>query len=280
MTINRFSFVYNMTEHCNLTCHGCDHAAPLMPEKFASFEQFQADLTALREVYRSKQMRITGGEPTLHPRLLDFVEFARSCGIADWLVLVTNGVLLHKAPERLWTLVDEIWLSVYPQVKLTLPPAEFSQIAQKHNVLFTPVFQNTFFTTLLNNRVDDPALVDAVYRSCKMTGEWSCHTVHEGRYYKCSPAPFMGRRLARLGIDLDSAADSVPIHAPNLQERLERYLADDRPLKSCSYCLGTSGPEEQHHLLNRRGIDAWSSEDHNAAIQTAQATLSPQTPSI
>src|SRR5262245_61688613 len=105
MKINQFSFVYNMTEHCNLTCHGCDHAAPLLPEKFAALDQFKADITALEPVFHSEQMRITGGEPTLHPNLLEFIEFARFSGIADWMILVTNGVLLHEMPERLWDLV-------------------------------------------------------------------------------------------------------------------------------------------------------------------------------
>jgi hypothetical protein len=275
MKIEHFSFVYNMAEHCNLTCHGCDHASPLFPEKLTDFDEFKADLTALGEVYHSQQMRITGGEPLLHPRLLDFVEFAAQSGITDYLILVTNGVLLHAAPPRLWELIDEVWLSVYPQVKLRLPLEGYAEIAARHGVLFTPVHQDRFMLTLLNDRITNPLLVRAVFRACKMTGEWSCHTVHEGRYYKCSPAPFMGRRLARRGIALDSTADSVALHEPDLSARLRGYLADDRPLRSCSYCLGTSGPEEPHHLLNRQGVEAWWREDHREAIQAVERALLP-----
>jgi organic radical activating enzyme len=271
--IERPGFRYHMTEHCNLTCHGCDTGAPLLAEKVPPFEQFQSDIAALATVFHAKEMRFSGGEPTLHPRLVDFVAFARESGIADRLVLFTNGVLLHKAPDRLWDLLDEVWLSVYPQVRLARSLEEFDEIARRHDVVFAPAFQNRFFTTLLNRRLEDPRLVQAIFQNCKMTGEYSCHTVYDGRYYKCSQAPLMGRRLGRIGIALDSDADGVPLDAPDLGLRLQRYLDDRRPLESCNYCLGSSGPQEDHRLLNRAGVEASRLEDHSAAIAWVTSTL-------
>lgn len=277
--IERPSFRYHMTEHCNLTCHGCDTGAPLLAKRLPSFDQFQSDLVALGKVFHAREMRFSGGEPTLHPRLVDFVSFARDSGIAEKLVLFTNGVLLHKMPERLWDLLDEVWLSVYPQVKLSLSLEEFDEIACRHDVVLAPAFQNNFITTLLNRKVEDTALVAAIFNACKMTGEYSCHTVYEGRYYKCSQAPLMGRRLGRMGTRLDSEADGVPLDAPDLAIRLQGYLDDRRPLDSCHYCLGSSGPEEQHHLLNREGIEACRTEDHTDAIAWVKNTL-PLAPTV
>lgn len=265
--IQRPAFEYNLTEHCNLACHGCDHASPLLPEKFASLERFKADLGALGEVYHAKELRIVGGEPLLHRELVGFLEFARSSGIADRLVLITNGVLLHKAEARLFGLLDEVRLSVYPQVKLALELERYAEIVRARGAEFTPLFQDRFHRTLLNARNEDQEIVRAIYRACKLTGKWSCHAVHEGRYYKCSPAPFMSPRLARLGIALDDAGDGIPLHAPDLRGRLERYLEDTHPLASCSFCLGTSGPAEEHHLLNRKGVEAWWKEDHRGLIE-------------
>lgn len=264
--IERLAFEYNLTEHCNLACHGCDHASPLLPEKFAALDQFKADLDALAKVYHAQELRIVGGEPLLHRELGEFLAFARSCGIADRLVLITNGVHLHKAEPYLFGLLDEVRLSVYPEVKLTFPLAHYAEMARSHGARFTPIFQDRFYRTLLNERIDDPDLVRSIYHSCKMTGEWSCHSVHEGRYYKCAPAPFMGPRLARLGIALDSHADGVALDVPDLRASLARYLADDRPLASCSFCLGTSGPLEKHHLLSNKGVEAWWTEDHHSLI--------------
>src|SRR6478736_2087477 len=96
--LTRLSVEYNLTEHCNLSCYACDHASPLMREKFASVDEFKRDFEALAQVFHSKQFRIVGGEPLLHPKLTEFLSVARRIGIADSIVLITNGVLLHKAP--------------------------------------------------------------------------------------------------------------------------------------------------------------------------------------
>jgi organic radical activating enzyme len=264
--IERPSVEYNLTEHCNLACHGCDHASPLLPEKFASLEQFKADLGALAPVYHAREFRILGGEPLLHPHVVAFTEFARACGIADRIVVITNGTLLHKAEGLLFKLVDEVRMSVYPQVRLALPLERYADMVGSRGARFTPVFLDQFYRTLLNQRIEDLDIVRSIFRSCKMAGEWSCHSIHEGRYYKCAPAPFMGPRLARLGITLDSKDDGVVLHAPDLRSRLERYLADAQPLASCSFCLGTSGPLEEHHLLNRKGVATWWEEDHRSLI--------------
>ncbi|HEY1452878.1 MAG TPA: hypothetical protein VGF57_05390, partial [Roseiarcus sp.] len=96
--LTRRSFDFNLTEHCNLSCCECDHASPLLASKFASVESFSWDLEALARVFHSKQIRILGGEPLLHPQLTGFLTEARRIGVADSIVLITNGVLLHQAP--------------------------------------------------------------------------------------------------------------------------------------------------------------------------------------
>ena len=114
--LRRFSVEYNLTEHCNLSCYLCDHASPLLPKKFAVVEEFVRDLEALSQVFHSTQLRIVGGEPTLHPELLRFLSEARRIGIADNIVLLTNGVQLHRMPVELWGLINDLWISVYPGV--------------------------------------------------------------------------------------------------------------------------------------------------------------------
>src|SRR5438094_7310590 len=100
--LTRFSVEYNLTEHCNLSCYLCDHASPLLSKKFAILEDFVRDFEALSHVFHSTQLRIVGGEPTLHPQLLTFLREARRIGIADNIVLLTNGVQLHRMPAELW----------------------------------------------------------------------------------------------------------------------------------------------------------------------------------
>ena len=130
----RLSVEYNLTEHCNLSCYACDHASPLLPTKFTTVEAFSRDLEALAGVFHSEQLRIVGGEPLLHPQLLEFLTEARRIGIADAIVLITNGVLLPEMPAELWELIDQLWVSVYPGIKSKFDESKYTEICKAHDI--------------------------------------------------------------------------------------------------------------------------------------------------
>ncbi len=269
------SVEYNLTEHCNLSCYACDHASPLMPEKFASVAEFSRDFDALGRVLHSQQLQILGGEPLLHPQILEFLAEARRIAIADAIVLITNGVLLHEAPDELWGLIDQLWIAVYPGVKIKLNEEERARICKEHDILLNTREVQSFRKALINNRIDDPELVKFIFHECKMAGEYSCHTVHDGRFYKCSVAPFIAPRLALRGIDFDNRnIDGISLHNnPKLFEDLDRCLNGPTPLAACSYCLGTSAPWVAHHQLNRQGRAQWLKEDNRVEIESVRAQL-------
>jgi len=271
----RLSVEYNLTEHCNLACYACDHASPLLSKKFASVEEFSRDFEALAPVFHSQQLRIVGGEPLLHPRLLDFLAEARRIGIADAIVLITNGVLLHQVADEFWKLIDQLWISVYPGVKLRCSVDECAQICKSHDVLLRVDRVRQFERTLINDHIDDPKLVKTIFRECRLASEYSCHTVHEGRFYKCSIAPFQEPRLALRGIAFENRAiDGILLHDnANLYQDLDRCLNGPTPLAACSYCLGSSGPSVPHHQLNRRGSSQWLEEDNRPDIEAVRARL-------
>jgi hypothetical protein len=93
----------------------------------------------------------------------------------------------------------------------------------------------------------------AIFSECKTVHEWSCHSVYEGRFYRCSVAAFMKQRMALRGCEFDNhTIDGVPLYGnPNLREEIDACLRDPEPLAACSYCLGTSGPSLPHRQLNR-----------------------------
>ncbi len=271
--LTRLSVEYNLTEHCNLSCYGCDHASPLLPEKFAVVEEFSRDVEALARVFHSAQLRFVGGEPTLHPELLQFLREGRRVAVADSIVLYTNGVLLHEMPSELWDLIDELHISAYPGVRRRLDDAECARRCEAHGVKLDIEHFPEFTKTLINKRIKSKKLVEAIFLDCKTALE--CNTVYEGRFYKCSIAPFMGTRLALQGIDFDNlASDGVALHDnPTLYADLDRYLNSRTPLDACSYCLGSSGPLVTHHQLSRRGCATWRTEDSQADIDAVKEHL-------
>ncbi|HUC36682.1 MAG TPA: hypothetical protein VMR97_06120, partial [Acidimicrobiales bacterium] len=53
----------NVAEHCNLSCRGCSHASPVVPNYFADPDELHDSLSFLARRYHSRQVRLVGGEP-------------------------------------------------------------------------------------------------------------------------------------------------------------------------------------------------------------------------
>jgi organic radical activating enzyme len=256
----------NVVDHCNLRCANCDHFSHLAPTKFADLAQVERDLAALAAAVTLRELQFLGGEPLLHPQLLELLEIGRRSKIAQQLVLVTNGVLLHKADPSLFKLIDGMWISRYPGVSTSYDEEWLRDIATENGVWVWLKDTDTFTQKQLNQPNEDEDLVRHIYFSCLEAHIYSCHTIHEGRYYKCPPSLYMSTRLRMKGYELDNRVqDSVPLHDnPNLRADLERFIASDRPLEACRWCLGSIGPLSPHRQLNRAGIRLELDESHPA----------------
>ena len=249
---------FNLTEHCNLSCTHCDHASSILPTKFADLESFERDIRALSTALEAGQLTFLGGEPLLHPQLLDFLRLAKDVQIANRIFLVTNGVLLHKAPDELWELIDGMWISVYPGIKYRFDWDWIQRKVDEHQIFVWRKETPEFAQKSLNKEIRSEELVQMVFDNCELAHMESCHTIYEGRYYMCSPSVWMEPRLALHGIDFKNReSDSVAIHGnDNLYEDLDNLIRRRRPLEGCRYCLGSwarSTPNEQ--LTRKRTVE-------------------------
>ncbi len=75
---------------CNLSCRACYNTEP---PQVKSLEQVQDEFEILRQQRRLDSVSIVGGEPTLHPRLLEIVRLVKAAGVS--VELFTNGLLLE-----------------------------------------------------------------------------------------------------------------------------------------------------------------------------------------
>lgn len=83
-----------VTSSCNLACKGC-----YRPKEAGhkSLEQIAEELTVFKRERKSDCMSIAGGDPLVHPQILDIVKMVRHGG---WKPIInTNGLAL--TPERL-----------------------------------------------------------------------------------------------------------------------------------------------------------------------------------
>lgn len=93
----------SLTDRCNLRCVYC---MPAMGAKFAPREELLSDEEILSVVKAAEKIgfnkiRLTGGEPTIRPHVVDLVrEIASLPGIDD-ITMTTNGLLLKRMAQPL-----------------------------------------------------------------------------------------------------------------------------------------------------------------------------------
>ena len=245
---------FNVTEHCNLSCTHCDHASSVMPTKLADLDSFTRDVTALAEVLEAREFKFVGGEPLLHPRLLDFLRVGRDSGIAARLIVVTNGVLLHKVPDEFWELIDGMWISIYPGVKYRFDWDWIQQKANDHKIFIWRKETPEFAQRSLVEELKDEDLVQMVFDNCDLAHLESCHTIHEGRYYICAPSVWTEPRLALRGVAVETRqADSVALHDnPTLRDDLDGLIRTEKPLEACRFCLGSWARRTPNEQMSRK----------------------------
>jgi len=242
---------FEVARHCNLRCARCDRVSPWMPETFAAVEDFARDFDALSAVMDLDCLVFSGGEPLLHPRLVEFFRLTRERGYARGIVLLTNGVLLHRFTDEMWRLVDAVEITRYPGVHYKLDPNEVVDIGLRHDVTVavkdTPVFPQS----LLNDRIEDDGHVEAIFRGC--SSSVNLHTVYAGRYFRCIRAHTFDERMERSGRPERNPEDGLDLHATrDLMPALAAYLGAERPLAACRYCLADIGHGFAHVQLRRR----------------------------
>lgn len=240
-----------LTRHCNLKCARCDHTSPWFADSFASFDGFVRDLDALSAVMAIDELRFTGGEALLHPELSRFLVTARERRYARGLVLLSNGVLVHKLDDEAWRAIDVLQVTVYPGIRIKLATDALYERGRRFET--TVIIKNapSFQQMLLNNPIEDPRLVAAIFRGC--SASVNCHTVFEGRFFRCSRAHLLTERLALAGSPITAVPeDSVDLHGPGLRDELAGYLAAEQPLAACRYCLGDHGRTSPHVQLRRK----------------------------
>jgi organic radical activating enzyme len=239
-----------VTRHCNLTCRACTHLSPINKPHFLDPQQADQDLRILARHFRAGYVRLLGGEPFLHPRLIELLQIARASGVAERVRIVTNGVLLPRQSDDFWRHVDEVLISVYPGEELSEEEMRRCQkLAQRHRVKLEVNHYDRFRESYSEIGTTDQALIRRIFHTCHVAHVWRCHTVDGGYFYKCPQSLLMPEKLeTQMGV-----ADRVMLDdSPDLGARLREFLESPEPLTACANCLGSAGRLFDHEQTARK----------------------------
>lgn len=237
----------NLVHHCNNRCVACNHASAFTEPYIMSELSLKNDLAALAPVLHTAFFCLQGGEPLLHPGILDMMDIAYHSGISDNYGILTNGKLFPKMPEEFWAKCRdqqvELRCSVYGN--LSQDVQEFAQAkARQYGINYRPGPIRQFFKVLGNYPNGES------FYGCP----WAqCHTVHDGHFYICPISTFWPKQF----MGLPERIDGFPL-AGMKEEDLHAFIHRKTPLNSCRRCTGGKAPAVEWHEC--RTEEEWMKE--------------------
>ena len=91
-----------LARHCNLRCRGCTRYSNIAKPQFYDAKQLIADLlTMVSRGINLTRITLTGGEPLLHPDLIDIIKGIRLCMNNVVIDIFTNGKLFMEMKDEL-----------------------------------------------------------------------------------------------------------------------------------------------------------------------------------
>lgn len=162
--------VVEITDHCNLRCPTCYAASG--PERLThrSFDEVLAMLDAVvASEGQADVVQISGGEPTLHPRLFDILDAAKARPIRH-LMLNTNGIRIAQEPgfaERLATYAPgfEVYLqfdSLQREPLMDLRGADLRRIRQDALDRLNALKLSTTLVMTVKRGINDEEIGDVI----------------------------------------------------------------------------------------------------------------------
>lgn len=255
----------NIVEHCNLNCVNCCHFSSLAENEFMDVVTYENDIKRLLELtdnkpYLIKNIQLCGGEPLLHPQLLDFFVVSRKYFPDNDLTVVTNGILLNQQKEEFWEKCNEYNVKIAPTVyPIKINWDSIEQKAKKYNVKLDYGYVLSQTMEIRPNQLKsswhwpmdlegnkDPLVS---FANCNVGN--NCVTLHHGKIYTCSLPTGIKHFNKYFGKNLQvTEADGINIYeAKNLTEVLN-FIA--KPIPFCRYCnvqqRSYNHPWDHHHI--------------------------------
>ncbi len=124
--VKRFACImFHLVDHCNMSCVRCSHFSPLAPKDgfYLDEKTFERDCKRLSELTGGDidEIQLSGGEPTLHPRVHIFPYIVRKYFPKTKIIIITNATRILDMQDEFFQSCREnevqLWISKYP-VKL------------------------------------------------------------------------------------------------------------------------------------------------------------------
>lgn len=254
------NFEVNLVDHCNLNCHCCNHFSPIAEKTFLDCAEFERDISRIAELYRDKigKLMLLGGEPLLHPEIVQIMELSRTYLTKEDIVIVSNGLLLPKMPPVFWQTCSRlkigILLTKYP---INFDYSQIEKIAEKNDVSISYTFESQELKTTYHLPLKLDGKLNPYRNYAKCIHANNCVVLREGRLYTCPLAAcvhhfnkFFDKQIPQKEVN------SMDIHQNISKEEIDMFLK--HPIPMCEYCNIYGYEYDWDWKTSDRKIEEWT----------------------
>ena len=249
------------TEHCNLNCKCCTAFSPIAEESFLNIESYKNDMEKLAELTDNNLSLffVSGGEPLLHPQLLEIFCIAREYFPETKISFMTNGLLLLKMPEIFWERCKQYSVSVdisrYP-IKIDIE--KIHEKGRQYNIKIGYVGGNdvpikSMWKYPLDTEGKQP--LSRSYDICSQINR--CITMKDGKIYPCNTIAGIGHFNKYFNRTLEVTADDVlEINKIKDVNEIYNFLYTAKPF--CKYCNRKGVVFGIKYAGSKKEIEEWT----------------------
>lgn len=224
-----------VTDLCNLNCKGCLFACNAMGgSEHIPSRQIISDAERMRELFEDiPWIRLLGGEPLMHPDIIDILNAYREIYPDSEIDLCTNGLLITKMQEDVFNCLRKNEITIHvsgykPTYRmLGAIDAKLKSEGLQYTVLRRDSFQKYYTSEPCNN-------ADYSYANCIASG---CRELYNGRLIRCSAVIAFEKFNEQFGMTYTTVEeeDWFDIHKPEIDAwKMKERI--DRSSQVCRYC--------------------------------------------
>jgi MoaA/NifB/PqqE/SkfB family radical SAM enzyme len=204
-------------------------------------------------------IRLMGGEPLLHPQLLDFLSITKKLFPKTTLIIVTNGILLQNKDDKFWRVLKEteviISLTRYP-IKINLK--KIDSMACKFGVRINYGGLGAGVKVMFHYPLDLSGSQNAAYSYLRCgAGNGMCAKLENGKFFTCGvPSKiYLFNQYFNQNLEI-TEKDYVDIYKINSMDELLDQIA--RPIPFCRYCDVSARTYNNKWAVSKRDIKEWT----------------------